>query len=128
MKPDAKYKVITYCANASEFTLALETTSGKKYYSKSGAAMTSNDAMDAFQACSTSGISGAQTTYLNLPAQCAVENSPCSFSGTATVVYGSAAQGRFTRLTNQTSPVTCSNATFGDPANSFTKACYVYPN
>ncbi len=125
----AKYKVITYCANANEHVLLLETTNGKKYYSKSGAAMVNNDTLDSFQPCGALGVAGSQTTYLNLPSStCAAENGTCTFSGTATVVFGSAAQGRFNRLHNQVSPVSCSNATFTDPAPGFTKACYVYPN
>lgn len=124
----SKYKVITYCSTASEGLLLVETTAGKKYYSKHGAAMVNNDAIDSFIPCPAAGISGAYTTYLNLPAQCAAENGTCTFSGTATVVYGSTAQGRFTRLLNQTSPVTCSNGVFTDPAPSFAKACFVYPN
>jgi prepilin-type N-terminal cleavage/methylation domain-containing protein len=129
IKPDnAKYRVVTYCASATEFTLAVETLAGKKYYTKNGAEVVNNDSMDTFQPCATSGISGAHTTYLNLPSQCSAENATCTVTGTATVVFGSAAQGRFNRLHNQTGSVTCNNATFTDPAPSFAKACYVYPN
>lgn len=124
----SKYKVVTYCATATNFVLLFELTSGKKYYQKNGEAMVNDDTIDSFQPCPTAGISSAYTTYLNLPSVCSLENANCTFSGTATVVYGSAAQGRFNRLTNRTSPVACSNATFTDPASGFPKACYVYPN
>lgn len=124
----SKYKVVTYCATATDYVLLLELTNGKNYYQKNGEAMVNDDAIDSFQPCLTAGISSAQTTYLNLPASCATENGTCNFSGTATIVFGSAAQGRFNRALNRTSPVTCNNATFGDPAPTFPKACYVYPN
>ncbi len=124
-----KYRVATYCANATDATLAVETLAGKKYYMKNGSATVNNDALDIFQPCATSGVSGAHTTYLNLPTQCATENANCTFTGTATVVFGSASQGRFNRLLNQTSPVLCSNTTFsGDPSPGFPKLCYVFPN
>lgn len=129
IKPDnSKYRVITYCGAQNEFTLAVETLDGGKYYTKNGAAMVTNSSLDSFQPCATTGIANAYTTYLNLPAQCASEGGNCTFSGTATIVYGSAAQGRFNRQADKTSPVTCNNLTFGDPASGFAKACYVYPN
>ena len=125
----SKYKVVTYCGNSTEPVLFVETTNGKKYYSRSGEKMVNNDALNSFSPCGTIGVSGPQTTYLNLPTACSGENTTCTFSGgPATVVYGSAAQGRFNYLSNQSSPITCSNATFGDPASGFQKACYVYPN
>ena len=127
-KFNSNYRVVTYCANANDFLLFLETTSGKKYYSKSGAPMVQNDSIDSFQPCASLSISGAYTTYLNLPSICANENGTCTLSTASTVVYGSAAQGRFNRLVNQTGTVTCNNTTFGDPASGFAKACYVYPN
>ena len=124
-----KYKVATYCATATEAVLLVQTTDDKKYYTKFGNPTVNNDAIDSFQPCGTAGITGAYTTYLNLPAQCSLEGGTCTFSGTATVVYGSAAQGRFSRLLNATSPLSCVHATFGgDPASGFTKACYVFPN
>lgn len=122
------YRVITYCASGSDFVTAVETKSGQKYYKRSGNAMVKDNSIDAFLPCAAAGVSGAQTTYLNLPTVCAAENAQCTFTGTATIVWGSPAQGRFARLVNQTSPVTCNNATFTDPAPGFAKSCYVYPN
>jgi prepilin-type N-terminal cleavage/methylation domain-containing protein len=122
------YRVITYCASVTEFVLLVETTAGKKFYSKNGTAMVRDDSLNSFQPCGTLGVGGAYTTYLNLPSLCAVENGTCTVTGTATVVYGSSAQGRFNYLTNQSGTVSCSNATFTDPVSGSTKACYVYPN
>lgn len=122
------YKVITYCASTSDFLIAVETTRGDKYFKRGGNKMVKDNSIDAFLPCPSQGISGAQTTYLNLPSQCSAENGTCAVSGTGTVVYGSAAQGRFNRLANQSGSVACSNATFTDPASGFAKACYVYPN
>lgn len=129
IKPDnSKYRVVTYCANANEYTLLVETIGGKKYYTKNGTTMVNNDTLDSFQPCLSTGIGSATTTYLNLPAIAAGETTQFTINGTATVVYGSAAQGRFNRLNNQTGTLTCNNATFGDAAPGATKACYVYPN
>ena len=129
IKPDnSKYRVVTYCANASDFTLAVETVDGKVFYAKNGMAAVRDDSLDAFLPCPGVSVGGAQTMYLNLPTQCAAENTTCTFSGTATLVYGHAATGRFNRLLNQTSPVPCTNGTFGDPAGGVGKACYVYPS
>lgn len=126
----SKYKVVTYCATASDFVLLVETKAGKKYYQKNGGEMINNDSIDGFLPCPTAGIASAQTTYLNLPASCALENGTCTFTGPATVVYGSVAAGRFNRLLNANGPsLTCNHATFGgDPASGFQKSCYVYPN
>lgn len=55
-------------------------------------------------------------------ALCAAERAVCSFSGTATVVYGSGT--RWTAPRNFTASVTCNNATFGDPTPFVAKACY----
>ena len=124
----SKYRVVTYCSNASDFVLLVETNAGKKFYQKNGSNTVNNDAIDSFSPCATAGVSGALTTYANLPAPCGGENTTCTFSGTATVVYGSAAQGRFNRLANQSGSVECKNVTFGDAAPGFTKACYIIPN
>jgi prepilin-type N-terminal cleavage/methylation domain-containing protein len=126
----SRYKVVTYCANGTEFVLVAETKNGKKYYSQSGSvAPVNNDTIDSFSPCPSLSIGNASTTYVNLPTQCAAENINCTFSGTATVVYGSAEKGRFIHLKNQTGPLMCYNSTFGsDPAPGSVKACYVYPD
>jgi len=124
----SRYRVVTYCTNGSEFALAVETTTAKKYYIKSGGVAVNDDTIDSFLPCGSLSIAGAQTTYLNLPTVCTGENTTCNFTGTATVVYGSASVGRFARTANLTGSAVCSNAAFIDPAPGFTKACYVYPN
>ena len=124
----SRYKVLTYCTNGTDFVFAAETKAGKKYYAKSSSTVTNDDSIDAFLPCPGQSVSGAYTTYMNLPTVCATENTTCTFSGTATVVYGSASQGRFNRLLNQTGSVGCNNSTFTDPASGYGKACYVYPN
>ena len=76
--------------------------------------------------CPGLGVASATTIYFGMPTtSCANENGTCTFSDTATIAYGSLAVGRFTARKDQTSPVTCSNAYFGDPASGFAKACYV---
>lgn len=125
---NSRYRVVSYCTNGSEFALAAETKSAKKYSIKSGDVATNNDTIDSFLPCSSLGISAAQTTYLNLPSTCANEGGTCNFTGTATVVYGSVANGSFNRKVNLTSTVACNNTTFGDPASGLTKSCYVFPN
>lgn len=124
-----KYKTITYCANNTDFVLLVETKAGKKYYQRGGGEMVNNDSIDSFLPCPAVGVGSAYTTYLNLPTPCSIENGTCTFSGTSTVVYGSAVAGRFNRTLNATSPLTCNHASFGgDPASGFQKSCYVYPN
>jgi hypothetical protein len=56
---------------------------------------------------------------------CAAENGTCSFTGTQNVAYG--ANGQFYYHTAVTSPVSCNNATFGDPNFGTVKACYYGP-
>jgi prepilin-type N-terminal cleavage/methylation domain-containing protein len=122
-----KYKVISYCSTASNFSLAVQTTAGDKFYKTANDAPVQNNAMDVFQPCDAPGIAPAFITYLNLPSACADEGGSCTFSGLATVVYGSVAQGMFRRTLNATSPFGCNNAA-GDPASGYAKSCYVYPN
>jgi len=124
-----KYKVASYCGDANNFVLAVQATNGDEYYTKTGGAVVKDNAIDVFRPCDSVPISSALTTYLNLPSACALEGGQCTFSGTATVVYGSAAQGRFYRTQNATSPVSCVHASFGgDSAPGFQKSCFVYPN
>jgi prepilin-type N-terminal cleavage/methylation domain-containing protein len=125
-----KYKVVSYCTNGTEYVLAAETKGGKKYYSRSNnIAPVNDDAIDAFLPCSSLSISNASTTYPNLPVRCADERGSCSFSGTATVVFGNVSKGNFYRKLNATSPITCISDNFGgDPAYGLGKTCYVYPN
>jgi prepilin-type N-terminal cleavage/methylation domain-containing protein len=120
----SRYKVLSYCSTATSFVLAGQTTTGDKFYANSNSTVIADNSIDAFLPCGTNTLS----TYLNLPTACGTENTTCTFSGTATVVYGSTAQGQFYRLLNQVSSINCSNATFGDPASGFSKACYLYPN
>ena len=125
----SKYKVISYCSTASSFALVGQTPAGDKFYTSSGSPLVQDNTIDSYQPCVAAGISGGVTTYLNLPVACSTENTTCTFSGTATVVYGSSALGMFTRVLNATSPFNCSNASIGvDPAFSYAKSCYVYPN
>ena len=53
---------------------------------------------------------------------CAAERGQCSFSGTASVVYGSGT--RWTAPRTFTTSVACNNATFGDPTPFVVKSCY----
>ena len=127
-----KYRVVTYCTNGTEFALAAQTKNGNTYYSRSANSAPVNDnAIDPFTPCPALGITTGTvlTTYTNLPSVCSLEGGTCTFSGTATVVYGNAAQGRFYRTNNVTGSISCAHASFGgDPATGFTKSCYVYPN
>jgi len=125
-----RYKVVTYCATTTAFILAVQTTTGDKYYSKTGAAVVKDNTIDAYRPCDSISIGSALTTYLNLPTPCAAEPGQCTFTGTATVLYGVASQGKFTRALNVTSPATCAHDSLGidDPASGYQKSCYVYPN
>lgn len=122
------YKVVTFCSNTTDFVYAVQTTAGDVYYIHNEGAVVKNNSINAFDPCTSLGISGAQTTYANLPSACSGENATCNFASTSTVAYGSATAGVFTYKTNQTSPVSCNNAYFGDPSPGYIKACYVYPN
>lgn len=123
----SKYKVVTYCATASDFILAVQTTGGDKFYKKMNGAPVQDNTIDAFAPCTSLGLSGAKTTYLNLPSACATETTDCAVSKPSTVVYGSAALGSFNKI-NASATVTCSNTTFADPAIGSAKSCYVFPN
>jgi len=126
----SRYKVVTFCATTTQFILAVQTLAGDKYYSKTGAAAVKDNTIDAYRPCDSISIGSALTTYLNLPAVCATEPSTCTFSGTATILYGNPSLGKFTRAVNQTSPITCAHGSLGidDPASGYQKSCYVYPN
>jgi len=125
-----RYKVATYCGDGTNFVLALQTTAGDTYYTKTGGAIVKDNTIDDFLPCSSLGINPADTTFLNLPAVCAAETASCAFTGPVTLVYGSATQGKFARIVNPTSPVSCHHSALGvsDPSPGFAKACYVYPN
>jgi len=126
----SRYKVVTYCATTTQFILAVQTNAGDKYYSKTGAAVVKDNTIDAFRPCDSISIGSALTVYLNLPTACAVESGQCTFSGTATIAYGSVVHGKFSRAVNVSSPATCSHSYLNieDPASGYQKSCYVYPN
>ena len=120
------YKLYSFCASTQGYVLAAELPNGNKYYSLNGATSVQNNAIDVVNPCPGLGVASATTIYFGMPTtSCANENGTCTFSDTATIAYGSLAVGRFTARKDQTSPVTCSNAYFGDPASGFAKACYV---
>lgn len=128
-----KYKVVTYCATATDFILAVQTNNGDEFYKKMNGAPVQDNTIDSFAPCASLGLAGAKTTYLNLPATaCATENTKCSFSGTATVVFGHQGTGQFTSKQNLTGSIQCSTSAsdgFGsDPAYGLGKSCYVFPN
>jgi len=125
----SKYKVVTYCATSTDFILAVKTNSGDTFYKRATGAPVQDNTIDAFAPCTSLGLSGAYTTYLNLPASpCAGETATCTVSGTSTVVYGSAVSGSFNKKADQSGSVTCNNTTFGNPASGYAKSCYVFPN
>ena len=120
------YTLATYCSSTQSYVVAYELAAGGKYYSLNGGPVTRNDSLDVINACAGLGVSGANRMYLGMPtASCAGENATCTFSGTATIAYGSLAQGRFIAKTNLSSPVSCTNTFFTDPASGFPKACYI---
>ena len=120
------YVLATYCASTTSYALAVETLTGDKYYSMNGGPVTQNNSLDITNACAGLSIASANRIFLGMPAtSCANEGGTCNFSGTQTIAYGSLAQGRFTAQKNMTSPVSCANTTFGDPASGFSKACFV---
>ena len=125
-----KYKVASYCGDANNFVLAVQTTNGDEYYTKTGSAVVKDNAIDIFRPCDSVPIASAVTAYLNLPTACAVEGGQCAFTGTVTIAYGNVAQGKFSRFVTATSPITCTHAWMGiiDPTPGYTKSCFMYPN
>lgn len=123
------YKALTVCTASQGYAVATELNSGDVYYSRNGAPAVKDNSVNALDPCTGFGWSAPTKIYAGMPAtSCAGESGNCTFSGTSTVVYGSLAQGRFAAMKDQTSPVTCTNAYFGDPASGFPKACYVLAN
>lgn len=125
------YTLASYCSSDNGFVLAAEAKNGNKYYVKNNSAVVQDNSINVLSPCVSLGVqnangSAANKTFLGMaPTSCATENVVCNFTGTANIAYGSLAQGKFNALANQTSPITCSNATFGDPASGFAKACYI---
>lgn len=120
------YKLASFCASSQSYAIAVETTTGDKYYSTNGGTVTQNNTLDVTNACAGLGITSADRIFLGMPSSsCATEGGTCTFSGTASIAYGSLAVGRFTARKDLASPVTCNNTFFGDPASGYTKACYV---
>ena len=120
------YKIASYCSSTQGYALAVETLNGDEYYSLNGGAVTQNNSLDATNACAGLGIASADRIFLGMPASsCATENGTCTFSGTASIAYGSLAMGKFYAKKDLTSPISCSNAFFGDPASGYGKACYI---
>jgi len=123
-----KYKVVTFCTNGDEFVFGAQAVGGKKYFIRSGSNVVNDDTKNIFTPCADFSIANATTTYLNLPALCSAQASNCTFSGTATVVYGSTSNGIYFNKQNQSGSVACNDGTFGDPAPGFPKTCFVFPN
>jgi prepilin-type N-terminal cleavage/methylation domain-containing protein len=120
------YKLSSFCASSQGYALAVETTTGNKYYSLNGAAQVQDNSIDVTNACQGLGIASADKIFLGMPAtSCATENVTCNVSGTASIAYGSLAMGKFYAKKDLTGPISCSNAFFGDPASGYSKACYV---
>ena len=130
LKLDASgFKYVSFCTNGTDFVLAVQLENGDKYYSKSNISVIQDNSINSLLPCSSLSITSATTTYGNFPASsCASENSTCTFTGTATIAYGYMPLGSFTAQENMTSPVTCNNTTFGDPASGYGKACYILSN
>lgn len=123
----SKYKVLSYCTNGTDFIFAAQTTSGQKYYTRSNSTVLNDNTIDAFSPCTHFSIAGANLTYMNLPPLCATQGASCSFTGTATLVYGSETYGQFVRHLNRTGPVDCNDG-LTDPSYGNSKRCFVYPN
>jgi prepilin-type N-terminal cleavage/methylation domain-containing protein len=120
------YKLSTFCASSQGYALAVETLAGSKYYSLNGASTVQDNNIDVTNACPGLGIASADRIFTGMPAtSCATENLSCTFTGTVSIAYGSIAQGKFNAKKDLTSPVSCSNAFFGDPASGYAKACYI---
>lgn len=126
-----RYNLVSYCASDTGFVLAAEAKSGDKYYVKNNNSVVQDNSINVLSPCVSLGVqnangSAANKTFIGMAStNCGTENTTCTFSGTANIAYGSLAQGRFNALMNQTGSVSCSNATFGDPASGYAKACYV---
>jgi prepilin-type N-terminal cleavage/methylation domain-containing protein len=125
------YNMASYCVSNNGFVIAVEAKSGNKYYVKNNNVVVLDNTINILSPCVSLGVqntdgSAANKIFMGMPAtSCSAEGGTCTFSGTANIAYGSLAQGKFNALSNQTSPVTCNNTSFGDPASGFTKACYV---
>lgn len=120
------YKLSSFCASSQSYVLAVEMLTGNKYYSLNGAASIRDNSIDVTNACQSLGVVSADRIFLGMPsASCAAENGTCNFTGTASIAYGSMATGKFTARKDLTSPVSCANTFFGDPASGYGKACYV---
>lgn len=120
------YKLASFCASSQSYAIAVETTTGDKYHSTNGGAVAQNNSLDITNACAGLGITSADRIFLGMPSSsCAAEGGTCTFSGTASIAYGSLAVGRFTARKDLASPVTCNNTFFGDPASGYGKACYI---
>ena len=126
------YSLMSYCAsNNNGFVLAAQTKDGNKYYVKSSNNVIQDNTINVASPCAGLNVknvdaSTPSTTFVGMPStSCATENTTCTFTGTVSIAYGSAAQGKFTAITNMTSPVSCANTTFGDPAVGYGKACYL---
>lgn len=128
------YNVVSYCSTDTSFVLAAESKTGNKFYTKNNASVTQDNSINAYSPCASLGVLNANGTAANKTfmgmsgTSCATENATCTFSGTAAIAYGSATQGKFNALGNMTSPVSCANTVFGDPASGYTKACYIISN
>lgn len=121
------YQIFTMCSGSDgRFAIAATDIAGNVFVSNNGVAATKSTTVDTINPCGSLGIPNANTVYLGMPSSaCAGENTTCSFSGTKTIAYGDSNSGRFTAKMAQTSPVTCNNTYFGDPASGAGKACYV---
>ena len=120
------YNIVTYCASDTDFVLAAESKTGKKLYTKNNATVVRDDTINAYNPCVSLSVSSANKVFMGMSStSCAAEGGSCAFSGTKTIAYGRLADGRFNALANQSSPVQCTNAVFGDPAVGSSKACYV---
>jgi general secretion pathway protein G len=125
------YNLASYCASDNGFVIAAESKSGNKYYVKNNNSVVLDNTINVLSPCVSLGVqningSAANKTFMGMaPASCSTENGTCTFSGTASIAYGSLAQGKFNALSNLSSPASCNNATFGDPASGFGKACYI---
>lgn len=120
------YKYVVFCTNSIEFALVIETKDGNKYYAKNGTNIVQNNTINTMNPCSSLSISSANTVFMNLPSTtCAIESGTCTFSGTATIAYGDPVRAKYFAQSGLSSPVACSNATFGDPSTGYGKSCYI---